>query len=482
MALLALVLPTVSSHYMWLSRTHGDAVATFSESPVGAGMAMFIKSVENRTSVRLSVGSISTSLPLTLAKVGTIDADLKASLPASVSTSATMLEGAATWGLFPEINRTSPPLLQYWFSAHHALKPHDWFYIDKQSTNRLTVTLRAEPCGKGASSAKAVALARFDGRNLGSVTVDLFDAAGKASGSIVTTEHGVATLTLPAGQAAFAKIKHIEHAHGVDPASGKTYEEIAHYATASVLVGGCGTAEVKAEVEAEAEADAEAAASPNPFPSQSAKAAAETARWITHTGSWGYVTSLDSSERANTPAPAASVLSFSDGAAGKSTGRLFFYIMGGFQAGGTSDRTTRDDPYDASLTISQAALNHTTSCDAAKVDAEDPRCAKLTLSGKMGPAKGDAATLGKAALFARHPQMKQWPASHGFQVYELLLTDICKEPACSLRGPTRGLQLLPGGRSVRCLAAALLPAPRLAEAHTAKAHTAVPTRLLLRDD
>merc|ERR1719331_1268494 len=89
-----------------------------------------------------------------------------------------------------------------------------------------------------------------------------------------------------------------------------------------------------------------------------------------------------------------------------------------------------EDAYDASLTLSQAALNLSldvgamNSCEAQKSDPEDPRCAKLTLAGKMTKATGDAEAFGKQALFARHPQMKHWPASHGFKVYELLVTDI----------------------------------------------------------
>ena len=51
-------------------------------------------------------------------------------------------------------------------------------------------------------------------------------------------------------------------------------------------------------------------------------------------------------------------------------------------------------------------------------------CAKLTLSGTMQPATGADIAAGRAALFARHPQMKSWPASHGFTVYELVIADM----------------------------------------------------------
>ena len=146
-------------------------------------------------------------------------------------------------------------------------------------------------------------------------------------------------------------------------------------------------------------------AGPNPFPVQTPEAKAETARWIINNARWGYVTSLKDSK------PQGQVLSIAD-----SSGRPFFYLMGG--AG---------DAFSASLTISQAALDLTAtsnSCQASKLDPEDPRCAKLTVSGTMTKAMGDDIALGKAALFAKHPAMKQWPVGHGFTVYELKLTDL----------------------------------------------------------
>jgi len=130
-------------------------------------------------------------------------------------------------------------------------------------------------------------------------------------------------------------------------------------------------------------------------------AAAETARWLVHESNWGYLTYAGSAE----------VLSLSDGAVDASTGRLWFYVMG--WSGGES--------YVASLTLSQAALSGMT-CN--NTDPEDPRCAKLTIAGKMVKATGGAAALGKAALFARHPQMQKWPAGHDFGVWELVPSDL----------------------------------------------------------
>ena len=57
-------------------------------------------------------------------------------------------------------------------------------------------------------------------------------------------------------------------------------------------------------------------------------------------------------------------------------------------------------------------------------DPEDPTCARLTFSGTFRKTNATETTVAKAALFARHPQMAHWPASHGFTVYELVVTDI----------------------------------------------------------
>ena len=145
------------------------------------------------------------------------------------------------------------------------------------------------------------------------------------------------------------------------------------------------------------------------FPDPSSTAAAETARWIVASGRWAYVTSLKDENLE------ASVLSYSDGDT-SSTGHLYFYIMEGFKQ--------NEAAWDASITISQEALNHTSSCDAANLDVEDPRCAKITITGKMAMLEGDAERRGKAALFARHPQMKNWPESHGFRAHELVINRI----------------------------------------------------------
>ena len=140
---------------------------------------------------------------------------------------------------------------------------------------------------------------------------------------------------------------------------------------------------------------------------QTPKAAAETSRWVVHNVNWGYLSTIGDDKK-----PTAAVASFSDGAVNKSTGRIFLYLLGSH------------DPYSASLTVGEAAFNGTCGFAGTQLDPEDPRCAKITLAGSVAQCSGADEATGKAALFARHPQMKTWPKDHGFAVYELHITDI----------------------------------------------------------
>ena len=143
------------------------------------------------------------------------------------------------------------------------------------------------------------------------------------------------------------------------------------------------------------------------FHPQTPEAAAQTARWVANNAIWGYLTTEGDDKKLDS-----SVASYSDGALGKSTGRFFFYLMGTMK------------PFVGALTIGESAFAGTCGFAGSKIDPEDPRCAKITLSGSLAKATGADEAAGKAALFARHPQMKTWPASHGFAVYELKLTDL----------------------------------------------------------
>ena len=146
------------------------------------------------------------------------------------------------------------------------------------------------------------------------------------------------------------------------------------------------------------------------FPSQSAEAKASSARYAFNRAGWGYLTTL------NKGLPVAEVASFSDGVANASTGRLWFYMM--------DPPLEPNQGYAAAITVSEASYNATCGFAGTLVDPEDPRCAKITISGTMAKSEGDDIATGKAALFAKHPQMKSWPDGHGFVVHELKITDV----------------------------------------------------------
>lgn len=138
--------------------------------------------------------------------------------------------------------------------------------------------------------------------------------------------------------------------------------------------------------------------------------AAEEARWLVAKDNWGTL----SYNKADDPTkPLSMIASYAD-----AKGSIFFYLMG-------------PQSFDACLTLSEAALEPYNNFARAACgvhglsDPEDPRCAKLSLSGKIKPCESDeSCDLGKEVLFERHPEMKEWPSSHNFVVHEFTLTDL----------------------------------------------------------
>lgn len=133
----------------------------------------------------------------------------------------------------------------------------------------------------------------------------------------------------------------------------------------------------------------------------SASGNGEEARWLVQESLWGTLSWLED-ETAS-----AMVTSY-----GESDGRIFCYLP------------INIPEFKAAITLSEAALN-TTQFEGAKcgpngnLDPEDPRCAKLTISGNMKPVEEDTKQFGLDTLYAKHPQMENWPADHGFIVYEM---------------------------------------------------------------
>jgi hypothetical protein len=99
--------------------------------------------------------------------------------------------------------------------------------------------------------------------------------------------------------------------------------------------------------------------------------------------------------------PFSNISSFSDGSPGQSIGKLYFLCS-------ALDASVIDIQHNdaVSFTISEVQTGY---CQGMKFDAEDPRCARLSLSGRLKVVDPkDEIKIAKNAIFAKHPGMKGW--------------------------------------------------------------------------
>ncbi|KAG8458892.1 hypothetical protein KFE25_004226 [Diacronema lutheri] len=145
------------------------------------------------------------------------------------------------------------------------------------------------------------------------------------------------------------------------------------------------------------------AQAPRPPPADSVR----VARWLVARASWAVVAT---SSPARGGHAWGNVVSYADNC----TGVPLFFLS-------KLDETARDlaaDPL-ATVTIAEAELPE--QCNGA--DPEDPRCAKVSLHGKIVPAADQQAA--REVLFRKHPPMRDWPRNHGFGAYVMQpITDV----------------------------------------------------------
>ena len=169
-----------------------------------------------------------------------------------------------------------------------------------------------------------------------------------------------------------------------------------------------------------------------------------TARWMVHSLNWGVLSTISSRLTADADGvaiPFGNVYSFVDGTCENATGTPYFY-------GTYMDQSFQDslDNTNAALTLSEASissvcLDKTVSSQqpheqppfrrkACQVglkygDAENPVCARLTLTGKLVEVTDpDEKDWARHAIFSRHESMKGWPQDHDWVVGKLVLSDI----------------------------------------------------------
>ncbi|XP_016378840.1 protein CREG2-like isoform X1 [Sinocyclocheilus rhinocerous] len=142
---------------------------------------------------------------------------------------------------------------------------------------------------------------------------------------------------------------------------------------------------------------------------------AKVARYMAHYSDWGHLATISTQEQIK-GLPFGNVFSVSDGPADNSTGVPYFYVT-------PMDNTVMDlrsFPF-ASLTFSEAEGDF---CRKQVYDPEDPRCARLTLTGKMVEVGPEELDFAKEAMFSRHPVMKKWPPGHNWFFMKLVLQQV----------------------------------------------------------
>lgn len=153
-------------------------------------------------------------------------------------------------------------------------------------------------------------------------------------------------------------------------------------------------------------------APPPPPPHQDT---ARTARYIAHFSDWGHLSTISTQDKIK-GIPFGNIFSVSDGPPDNSTGVIYFYVT-------PMDNSVSDlksNPY-ASLTFSEAEGEF---CRQMVYDPEDPRCARLTLTGKMVEVAPEELAFAKEAMFSRHPVMAKWPVGHKWFFMKMELVQV----------------------------------------------------------
>ena len=140
---------------------------------------------------------------------------------------------------------------------------------------------------------------------------------------------------------------------------------------------------------------------------------ARRARWLVHSSRWG---TLGTTSVHLFGAPFGSAISFSDGADDEATGRIFMYL--------TKMDAAAQDIAASSSSVASFTLTEMPLGVCKRVCAEDPTCARITLTGHVRVVNGTDTQLARDALFSRHPAMARWPAEHHFEFYELHIETI----------------------------------------------------------
>ncbi|KAG3112006.1 hypothetical protein PI124_g8813 [Phytophthora idaei] len=146
-----------------------------------------------------------------------------------------------------------------------------------------------------------------------------------------------------------------------------------------------------------------------------AKLHAKHARMLVHANVWGIMATTSVTFGGSA---FANVVSYSDGvglAKEDATGTLFFYLS-------VDDFTAMDLKANPNATVALSKAQG--GAKACLMDAEDPTCWRLSLTGRVVPVKESQRNYAERVVFSKHPQMKHWPTHHDFRFYVLEIEHI----------------------------------------------------------
>jgi len=154
----------------------------------------------------------------------------------------------------------------------------------------------------------------------------------------------------------------------------------------------------------------------------------ETARWMSQELTWGVLSTLSTRSEGSIVGDAfGNPYSFAE------VGGVPYFYASGLDASIVDLFTGPGANTRASFTLSEAALNtsgflHNQACKIGTYlgDPENPPCARLQLSGTVSKlvANSTEEVSAKAALVARHPSFKDYPAGHDFFVAKLTIDGV----------------------------------------------------------
>ena len=324
------------------------------------------------------------------------DMSIDATLPIASDATA-FVRAWYEFGVWPELDPDSPPLLVYGASTSRVPGPAGWTFVDSQrqalKDEALDVSARTDTVACKSRQADVTPLlvsVLHRGSPLANAKVDILDSDGKnilATG--VTRQDGSTNFDVPSSvKFVFVRSSIDEKRSGRD-ASGKEYRHVAHYGIGLEQVFEC------------------------PYVPDMPSAAA-VARWLVHKSNFAGVATTSIHLKGE---PYVSAMSFSDGdPKGNGTGRMFFFMS-------PMDATCADllENGTISIALNEAGIGpmHAARCAKPPLDEEDPNCVKLSIVGEIGKVGKADEKIATDALFSRFQDMAKWPTGHGWLLLEL---------------------------------------------------------------